>query len=277
MDYGDTSNGHTYTAHGQHGGANGVGFMPGDNQTSPSGQRADREEASLRPVTIKQINDAVSPDGQNKSFIIDGHPTRGIVFIGQIRAAAGQSLKHVYKLDDGTGTIEVNRWLGDDAKKAFEAGTMKIMPESIYVKVHGRIQVNSGKRYVVTTFVRPVEDHNEIATHLLDATYVHLQLTRGAPKAGGNRGANDDDKMDVEPTKFGAGNSSKLQLVGPTARKVYQFIARSPQGNDGVNLYEIAPGLSLEINDVQKATEELVTEGLVYTTADDETFAVLED
>jgi replication factor A2 len=169
----------------------------------------------------------------------------------------------------------VNRWLDNEAKAKFEEGTLKLMPENIYVKVHGRIQLNSGKRYVVTTFVRPIEDHNEIATHLLDATYVHLQLTRGAPKAGGNKGG-DDDKMDMEPSGFGASSDAKLRSVGAPARKVWHFIAKAPQGSDGVSLYEIAQGLSIEINEAQKATEELTSEALVYTTRDDETFAVLD-
>jgi hypothetical protein len=39
LDYGGGDN-YSYTNHGQFGGANGGGFMPGENQSSPSGDKS---------------------------------------------------------------------------------------------------------------------------------------------------------------------------------------------------------------------------------------------
>jgi replication factor A2 len=66
---------------------------------------------------------------------------------------------------------------------------------------------------------------------------------------------------------------AKLSMVG---RKVFGLLQSAPQNNEGLHVHNIASQLSIPMNDVWKAGDELLGEGLIYTTVDDETWAVLE-
>jgi hypothetical protein len=132
--------------------------------------------------------------------------------------------------------------------------------------------------------MRPVTEFNEVNYHLLEATYVHLYYTKG-PLGGGKgaNGAGGGDSMFVDGygggVKMEAGgdaNSGKLQGCGPQARKMFNFISNSPGGNEGVHMNVISSGTGMSVRDVLGAADELLGQGLVYTTIDDETWAILE-
>ena len=120
--------------------------------------------------------------------------------------------------------------------------------------------------------------------HLLEATYVHLYFTRGPPEslqsAGGGGGGN---AMFVEPSGFGGAANGATSFGGKplphmsaTARRVLNHLQSAPQNNEGLHVQNIAAQLGLPTNDVFKAGDELLGLGLIYTTVDDETWAVLE-
>jgi replication factor A2 len=65
----------------------------------------------------------------------------------------------------------------------------------------------------------------------------------------------------------------KISAIG---KKVYTLLQNSPQNNEGLHVHQIAHDLGVPANDVFKAGDELLADGLIYTTVDDETWAVLE-
>jgi replication factor A2 len=73
----------------------------------------------------------------------------------------------------------------------------------------------------------------------------------------------------------GAGKKlpAKISAVG---RKVFNLLQSAPQNNEGLHVQQISTQLSVSMNDVFKAGDELLADGLIYTTVDDETWAVLE-
>ncbi len=74
-----------------------------------------------------------------------------------------------------------------------------------------------------------------------------------------------------------AGSNQNAQLAGCSARarKMFQWLHNAEGGNEGVHLHMIAQGTGMSVPDVQAASEELIGPGLIYTTVDDETFAIL--
>jgi replication factor A2 len=60
------------------------------------------------------------------------------------------------------------------------------------------------------------------------------------------------------------------------ARRVFKLLQEAPQNNEGLHVHNIASQLGMQPNDVFKAGDELLGDGLIYTTVDDETWAVLE-
>ena len=73
----------------------------------------------------------------------------------------------------------------------------------------------------------------------------------------------------------GATNKSLPKLL-PVSKRVFSFLQSAPQNNEGLNIHHISSQLGLPISDVFKAGDELLGIGLIYTTVDDETWAVLE-
>jgi len=74
-----------------------------------------------------------------------------------------------------------------------------------------------------------------------------------------------------------AGGAKQLPArITASARKVYNLLRDEPQTNEGLHVRNIAQKLGVEVNNVFKAGDELLQDGLIYTTVDDETWAVLE-
>ncbi|KAF2202730.1 replication protein A, subunit RPA32 [Delitschia confertaspora ATCC 74209] len=272
----------SYSSYGGAGGAGGGGFIPGDgSQTSPSGGKKGYAEETLRPVTIKQIQDAQQPS--EDVFKIDGQSISQLTFVGQIRNISTQTTNITYKIDDGTGSIEVKLWVDQDALERPDAKREKLI-ENSYCRVWGKLKSYGNKKHVGAHVIRPVEDLNEISYHLLEATVVHLYFTKG-PLSGSGAGTAAIAKTDAYGqqqdsyggTSMGVGaNSDELRGLPPVARRVFELMRTAPQSNEGLHQQDIATRLGLDTGVVAEAGDDLLSRGLIYTTMDDQTWAVLE-
>lgn len=120
--------------------------------------------------------------------------------------------------------------------------------------------------------------------HLLEAAYVHLYFTRGPPEQQAGGGTQMGGMKQEEGLFVDQGHSQPQQSAGrtlpgdvsATAKKVFSYLQNSPDANEGIHVNQIAAGLSLPSNEVFKAGDELLGMGVVYTTVDDETWAVLD-
>ncbi|CZT45477.1 probable replication protein A subunit [Rhynchosporium secalis] len=247
------------------------------SQESPGGNKTYGKE-TLRPVTIRQIIDAVQPH-PDADFKIDGAEITQLTFIGQINQISSQATNTTFKLDDGTGLIEVKQWVDTDA----DPEAAKDLPkEGEYLRVWGRMKAFNNKRHVGAHMIRPVKDFNEIGYHLLEATAVHLYFVRGPIDANGGNGAVKGEGGGLFVDQNGGGGSTTGQSkalsmkISPTAKKVYEHLKNSPQNNEGLHVHNIAQEMGIPASLIFKAGDELLAEGAIYTTVDDETWAVLE-
>ncbi|PFH58668.1 hypothetical protein XA68_13359 [Ophiocordyceps unilateralis] len=275
--------GYSKPSYGAQGGDDSGGFFAGGSQQgsqSGAGAKAYQDE-SLRPVTIKQVLEAEEAFS-GADFKIDGSAVTQITFVGQVRSINPQSTNITFKIDDGTGQIEVKKWIDADKQEDADPG---FEPDS-HVRVWGRLKSFSNKRHVGAHVIRPVTDFNEVNYHLLEATYVHLFYTRG-PQGGGDAAANNGDSMFVDGGGgAGAGGgggggqdahmSGKLSGCSAAAKKMYNFMNDTPGGNEGIHLNVITSSTGMPVRDVLNGADELLGQGLVYTTVDDETWAILE-
>lgn len=243
-------------------------------------------EESLRPVTIKQIleAEAAHPDSAHQ---ISGVDVSQVTFVGQVRGVNTQPTNITYKIDDGTGSVDVKWWIDPNVSQEDGVGPA---PETFqtdqYVRVWGRIKTYANRKHVGAHKVRPVADLNEVNYHILEASYVHLFLTRGEPGSGGGA---DGDSMFVDGGAGGHADSAmggaggnqaalnaKVRGCSANAKKVFQFLVNTPGGADGVHLSGIVTGTGMGARDVQAAADELVNGGILFTTVDDETWAILD-
>lgn len=228
-------------------------------------------------MTVKQILDAEEAFA-GADFKIDGATVTQVTAVGQVRSINPQPTNISIRIDDGTGTLEVKKFI--DVDKQHEATNPGFEVDD-NVRVWGRLKSFSGKRYVSAHLIRPVKDQNEVNYHMLEASYVHLYFTK--PQPGQNGGDGDSMFVDGGAGHGGdggaGGNSmanSKLASCGPLAKKMHNFMNQTPGGNEGVHLNVITGGTGMSVRDVLTAADELLGQGLIYTTVDDETWSILE-
>ncbi|KAJ5674399.1 uncharacterized protein N7477_004333 [Penicillium maclennaniae] len=264
-------------------GGGGGGFMPGETNSPSGGKSGDRDNKTLRPVTIKQVNDASQPYPE-ANYQIDNADVANVLIIGQVRNISSQSTNITYKIDDGTGEVEVKKWVDSatadsmdmDGGKAHGDGKSEIVTDG-YARVFGAIKSFGHKRYIGAHSVRPVTDINELHCHVLEATAVHLFFTRGppgAPGAGANGAAGDAAMGGADD--YGAGQNRALASMSPLAKKIYNLLKTEPQDDTGLHMQQIASKLNLPATDVARAGEELLGAGVIFSTMDEQTWAILE-
>ncbi|EPS36011.1 hypothetical protein H072_10501 [Dactylellina haptotyla CBS 200.50] len=267
----------------------------GGSQASP-GKSAARN--TLRPVTIKQIIDAQSPH-DDSTFIIDGSEVGNVTFIAQIRSVADLETNTTYKFEDGTGSIEVkqfknNRGSGGGDMDDEEGGGTSTRDEGLelnaYARVTGNIKQFNNKKNIGTQHVTLVTDFNEIQCHFLEATAVHLYFTRGPPESmqakhtgGGAAGiyqqggmAGGDTDMGGAGNTAGAGASILPPGISPAARKIYAHLKNRKDSSEGMHISVIATNTGLPVAETYKAVDELLSNGVCFTTMDDEHIACMD-
>ena len=196
--------------------------------------------------------------------------------MGQIRNISTQATNITYRMDDGTGTIEVKQWIDTESdtpsKSKFETDG--------WARVWGRLKAFNNKRHVGAHVIRPLTDMNEINAHLLEATFVHLYFTRGPPELlNGNTTAQQGQYGQNGAVSYqdaGQPNSRLLPHMSVTAKRVYDVLITSPQSNEGLHIQNVALALGLPIAEVMKAGDELLSTGQIYTTVDDNTWAIMD-
>lgn len=228
-------------------------------------------------MTVKQILEAEEAFGGSGDFKIDGQTVTQITAVGQVRNINPQPTNVTIRIDDGTGQLDVKKFV--DIDKQHEATNPDFEINS-HVRVWGRLKAFNANRYVGAHLIRPITDFNEVNYHMIESAYVHLYYTRGQP--GQNGAAAAGDSMFVDGAGGGAdvgGNaasSSKLSGCSANAKRMHNFMNNAPGGNEGIHLNVITNGTGMSVRDVLTAADELLGTGVIYTTVDDETWAILE-
>ena len=150
-----------------------------------------------------------------------------------------------------------------------------------WARVWGRLKQFNDRRHVGAHVIRPIENKMDIMYHLLEATYVHLYFTRGDPSqftggAGGPHGQQQDGGYGGGGGDTMSMNGRVMPNVSANAKKVYAVLKNSPQSNEGLHVHNVAASLGLGVNEVMKAGDELLSHGLIFTTVDDNTWAIFE-
>ncbi|KAI9262212.1 hypothetical protein BDA99DRAFT_70499 [Phascolomyces articulosus] len=215
-------------------------------------------EQTLRPVTLKQLgNCQITQEG---TFRIDNADVTQITFVGVIRGITELSTNIQYKIEDGTGQVDVRHWI-DQTETAEDAQKRADLVEDLYVRVFGRLNNFNNRVSVVAHNIRPIKDFNEINYHFIDTTLTHVKFTN-TEGAG-----NSDDAMMIDS---GAGAPSALGNA--LHDKIIDIIKEYHELEEGASVHQIISRLGNSVNetDIRNSIEYLINEGHCYTTVDDE-------
>ncbi|KAJ5986060.1 Nucleic acid-binding OB-fold [Penicillium sp. IBT 35674x] len=249
-----------YNPYGGAGG--GGGFMSGETNSPSGGKNGGGDNKTLRPVTIKQINDATSPYPE-APFQVDNADVANVLFIGRVRNISKQSTNITYIVDDYSGRVEVKKWVDaaymdiDETKGDIQLG--------VYVRVLGAIKSFGNKRYIAAHSLQPVTDVNHRA----------LVLHSGPPGGNGS-GDGGAGGAGIDGGDNYNGHDRVLSGLSPFARDMYNLLKTESHDATGLHLQTIASRLGLPAMDIGKAGNELLNAGLIFSTLDEETWAILD-
>ena len=153
--------------------------------------------------------------------------------------------------------------------------------ENKYARVWGKMRPFNNRRHIGSHAIRPITDLNELQCHLLEATRVHLEYTRGPPESISSNDAGAKGGGTNQQSGYGASDSGTLGLgqyhsnLSYNAKRIMQCLQTVEQSNEGLHMHDIAQRLQMDTADVGKGADELLGAGAIYTTVDDNTWAPL--
>jgi replication factor A2 len=260
------------------GGAGG-GFMQNmavDNSTPDGKAKGEKNRQSLVPVTIKQLKNAPANTNGEQGFVLDGHELQQVTIVGLIIAADEQSTNLMYTIDDGTDNIMVRMWVDSDSDEAL-AERRAQWKEGVVVRVIGQLRVFNSSKSVVAYSINPVTDFNEYTFHFLEVVHTHLRHTKGAPPApaGAVGAAGGAYAAPAAPAAGGAAYAAPQQS-GSLEDLVFSFFRTKGESSEqGCTVTEASDALAANgasIEQVRQYVDNLVSEGHLYSTIDDDHF-----
>lgn len=260
------------------------GFIPSMSQESPSQQRtapARSDIQSVMPLTVRQLRNA--QHGMDEVFRVDGQPLAQVTFIGRIVAVdTSHPTNTNYKIDDGTGIIDVKRWSeADEAGSTQAAATQDILPLNMYVRVYGHLRLWQGSLNVVAFRLIKIDNHNEITFHLLDSIYTHLYHTKGPlpPEPHGTSAASGGLMGPPPPTpprrthaaaEFRSPGSGRFT---PPQEAILQALLSAPNKDQGLHRDELLKSIvGFPEGILRNELDRLISDAHIYTTLDDDHF-----
>ncbi|KAG7208760.1 hypothetical protein KM043_014955 [Ampulex compressa] len=235
------------------------GFLNDSQQEQSDGRDKKPTRASaITPVMIKHLLSVPSTD----NVVLWDIPVRIVTFIGILRRIDETTTKISYDVEDETGTITTVKWL--EADKNTSEPTLEV---NTYVRVTGILREQQGVRHVLILRICPLENLNELTSHILEVTYVMLKaesLLKQSDTEGFDRSTTSSKATEDIGTNFGI---TKEQAV------VYNIIQAENESESGIERSTIKSRLPPHILPrTDEILDFLVSEGHIYTTCTDDHF-----
>ena len=237
--------------------------------------KGNKDRQSLIPVTIKQLKNAPAMTSGEQGFQLDGRDLYQVTICGLIMNADEQSTNLQYTIDDGTDTIMVKMWVDADADDAFQERRAH-WKEGVVVRVIGQLRSFNNTKSLVAYSMQPITDFNEYTFHFIEVVHTHLRHTKGpVPMDAPAAGYAAPSAMGGAPTAMGG-----YQQAAPMAPQqslsdlVLKFFQSKGEASDaGVTIHDASNALAangVAPEQVRNIVEELVNEGHLYSTIDDD-------
>jgi len=274
----------------------GGGFLDGGAGGKTDSGKKQYKDKLLLPTTIKQL---ITSPFENDALSIDGVAPDIVKFMGMIESIEEHSTVIAFRVNDGTGTIEIKAYIEKES-----SGTPKYRDcrEGAYVRVAGTMKLYNEERHVLLFDMQVVKDFNEMTHHMLEVVMSHCQNTKGpipgsdADKSAG-RGAGTPSHynmgMGAAGRGFsqgggggGGGGGGKIYKGGRGGvwlrAQVPEAIRGAGQGEEAhpgteVQQYLQHSGVQIGMDQVRKFVHEFQNDGILYGTIDEEHFKCTEE
>lgn len=245
---------------------------------SQGGERKGRTRATqIIPCTVSQLMSASQAD---ETFKVGDVEVAQITLVGIIRSTDKSMTNIQYKVDDMTGApMDVKQWVDTEDPSVDST----VLPPGTYVKVSGNLRSFQNHRSVVAFSVRPLEDMNEITSHMLEVVHAHMALSKPQTTSSAAGGGMTSNIASLSRSNIGnkgtvggmgGGYAGATDMVNnglsPSQNQVLSLI-RSCPNQHGISIQDIKQRLSgISISVIKQAVEFLSNEGHIFSTIDED-------
>lgn len=238
---------------------------------SQGGEKKGRTRASqIIPCTVSQLMSASQAD---EAFRVGDVEVAQVTIVGIIRSTDKSMTNIQYKVDDMTGApMDVKQWVDTEDPSVDST----VLPPGTYVKVSGNLRSFQNHRSVVAFSVRPLEDMNEITSHMLEVVQAHMALSKPQTMSSAGGGMIGKDTTVSQPGKEGGGgvyagaNDMVNNGLSGNQNQVLSLIkgCQDPQGISIQALMQRLGGMNMAL--IKAAVEFLSNEGHIFSTIDED-------
>jgi len=279
--------------------------MFGTSQTFSSGADANmgaapvakrvEEKQTCVPVTVRILLDAVAARADEGSeVLIHGSEAGVIVLVGVVEALVQQTAMLEFQLNDASGRIKVRH---------YGSGLTDSLTPGRYVAIVGNLRTSPAV-HVSAMSLRTVSQADEVSYHMIDVAHTALRLrnptlANGIPaaKAGLSLPGSNVAMDPSTPAKLSKAEDiiSPVKAEPPVATHIAPMAVQTPPPktdlrssvmkvlrqeqergcDEGLALSSLVSQLEASSDKIKGIMSELVNDGDVFTTIDEEHFAVL--
>lgn len=204
------------------------------------GQNRDLEKNTVQPLTVRMCLEA-KKEIPGMPYTINGVEINNVEIVGLILESNHVSNFTVYKIDDGTGFIEVRQWQSGEEELSSH------LKEGSYARACGSLKQTGENKEIVAFSIHSIVDFNEITYHTLHITYAYLVRTKRVIKPETfsshypkNPAMNQRNSVQVDrtPRMFSPQNNNNnagMALVSPNEnfnRSISNFTNNNSSTND---------------------------------------------
>ncbi|KAI1894890.1 hypothetical protein AGOR_G00120420 [Albula goreensis] len=237
---------------------------------SQGGEKKGRTRAQqIVPCTVSQVLSATQAEDM---FKVGDVEIAQITLLGIVRNTEKSVTNIQYKVDDMTGPpMSVKQWV--DVEDPSVEST--VIPPGTYVKISGNVRSFQNHKSVVAFSVKPVEDMNEITSHMLEVVHAHMLL--GKPQTmvtGGGMGTAmtpmSRPGMGGMAGGYSGANDMSANGLSPSQNQVLNLIRSCPDAQ-GISIQDLKQRLSgMSFTIIKQAVEFLSNEGHIFSTIDED-------
>ncbi|XP_072249960.1 replication protein A 32 kDa subunit [Leuresthes tenuis] len=240
---------------------------------SQGGEKKGRTRATqIIPCTVSQLMSASQAD---EAFRVGDVEVTQVTIVGIIRSTDKSMTNIQYKVDDMTGApMDVKQWV-DTEDPSMDS---TVLPPGTYVKVSGNLRSFQNHRSVVAFSVRPLDDMNEITSHMLEVVQAHMVLSKPQTMSGAGGGMSSTSALVSRPATQGMGgsyagaNDMVNNGLSGNQNQVLSLIRGCPD-QQGISIQDLKQRLgSMSVAVIKQAVEFLSNEGHIFSTIDEDHF-----
>lgn len=252
-------------------------------QSSQSGKGKFRstDAQSVLPVCVYQIQTA-KHDSNDSSFRIGNTEVNVVTIVAKVDSIEVKPQKTVIMVSDGTGLIEVNLWIDqnannylsqqrDIAQYVYVSFLLIICRPGKYVRIYGHLRSWENKNSIFSLKIKPVTDFNEITFHNCDIIYAHLYAKHGpvSGSAAANKSVLNDSQHEDFFQEEVKPSEQATEVLDTVRKTIKQLGGRSP---NGVKIDTVIQNLSSKFGtaDIKDAIQSLLSEGIIFCTTGEE-------